>query len=149
MKASTLLMTDDALISAAASTARCVARAREEYHMDPATFASDLTRQDAAILNIQRAWTSVLAMAHQLVRRERLGELQGAIECFERLEQAGWIDGALFQRLKILNAYCHELVQGGQQVRVASVATVVSIHLDDCLIFSSQLLNKDVVLSTA
>ena len=48
-------MADDVLINKAASIERCVARAREEYASDPATFATNLTRQDAAILNIQRA----------------------------------------------------------------------------------------------
>lgn len=34
---------------------RCVARARDEYNAEPETFATNFTRQDAAILNIQRA----------------------------------------------------------------------------------------------
>ena len=48
-------MLDDVLINKAAIIERCVARAREEYLRDPARFAIDFTRQDAATLNIQRA----------------------------------------------------------------------------------------------
>lgn len=47
-------MADDVLLNKAATIERCVARAREEYASDPDTFASNFTRQDAAILNIQR-----------------------------------------------------------------------------------------------
>jgi uncharacterized protein YutE (UPF0331/DUF86 family) len=54
-------MADDVLINKAATMERCVARAREEYARDPATFATDFTRQDAAILNIQRACDAALA----------------------------------------------------------------------------------------
>lgn len=48
-------MLDDVLLNKAATVERCVARAREEFERDPATFTSDLTRQDAATLNVQRA----------------------------------------------------------------------------------------------
>jgi uncharacterized protein YutE (UPF0331/DUF86 family) len=54
-------MADDVLINKAATIERCVRRAREEYARDPATFATDFTRQDAAILNIQRACEAALA----------------------------------------------------------------------------------------
>ena len=47
-------MADDVLINKAATIERCVARARVEYDENPVTFQSDLTRQDAAILNILR-----------------------------------------------------------------------------------------------
>jgi hypothetical protein len=43
-------MADDVLINKAASIERCVARVREEYEKDPATFATDFTRQDSAVL---------------------------------------------------------------------------------------------------
>lgn len=46
-------MVDDVLIHKASSIERYVARAREEYDKDPASFATDFTRQDATILNIQ------------------------------------------------------------------------------------------------
>jgi len=53
-------MVDDVLLNKAATIERCVARAREEYHKDPDTFTADFTRQDAAILNIQRACEAAL-----------------------------------------------------------------------------------------
>lgn len=59
-------MADDVLLNKAATIERCVARAREEYARDPATFARDYTRQDAAILNIQRACEAALDMGQHL-----------------------------------------------------------------------------------
>lgn len=47
-------MADDVLLNKAASVERCVKRAREEYAAST-DFAKDFTRQDAAVLNIQRA----------------------------------------------------------------------------------------------
>lgn len=85
-------MVDDVLLNKAATIERCVARAREEYDKDPATFASDFTRQDAAILNIQRACEAALDMGQHLIRRERLGIPQSARDVFELLARSGWIE---------------------------------------------------------
>ena len=53
-------MHDDVLINKAATIERWVARARKEYFRDPGSFGTDFTRQDAAILNIQRACEAAL-----------------------------------------------------------------------------------------
>ena len=45
-------MVDDVLVNKAAIIERCVARAREEYAAAGDHFATDFTRQDAAVLNI-------------------------------------------------------------------------------------------------
>lgn len=71
-------MADDVLINKAATIERCVKRARQEYTTDPSSFADDFTRQDAAILNIQRACEAALDMGQHLIRREKLG---GAAKC--------------------------------------------------------------------
>ena len=84
-------MVDDVLINKAASIERCVARAREEYQADPAGFADNHTRQDAAILNIQRACEAALDMGQHLIRRDKLGVPQSARDVFALLAQAGWI----------------------------------------------------------
>jgi uncharacterized protein YutE (UPF0331/DUF86 family) len=93
-------MVDDVLINKAAIIERCAARAREEYDRDPASFGSDYTRQDAAILNIQRACEAALDMGQHLIRRERLGVPQSARDVFALLADAGWIEPALADALK-------------------------------------------------
>ncbi|WP_198970754.1 hypothetical protein [Xylophilus sp. ASV27] len=55
-------MADEVLLNKAATIERCVARARQEYADDPAGFSLDFTRQDAAILNIQRACEAALEL---------------------------------------------------------------------------------------
>ncbi len=49
-------MTDEVLAHTAALIERSVSRAREEYAAAGEHFDTDYTRQDAAVLNIQRAW---------------------------------------------------------------------------------------------
>lgn len=93
-------MVDDVVLNKAVSIERCVARARDEYFKDPAGFAEDFTRQDSAILNIQRACEAALDEGHHLVRRERLGVPQGARDVFTLLARGGWIDESLAESLR-------------------------------------------------
>ena len=58
-------MRDDVLINKAATIERCVARAREEFDHDPTTFETNFSRQDAAVMNIQRACEAALDMGQQ------------------------------------------------------------------------------------
>lgn len=74
-------MIEDVLINKAATIERGVKPARGEYARAPATFAADLSRQDAAILSIQRACEAALDMGQHLIRRERLGVPQSARTC--------------------------------------------------------------------
>ena len=55
-------MRDDVLINKAATIERCVARARQEFDHDPTTFETNFSRQDAAVMNIQRACEAALDM---------------------------------------------------------------------------------------
>jgi len=66
-------MADDVLINKAASIERAVARAREEHAGDDANLLVNQTRQDAIILNLQRACESSIDAAMHLVRVHRLG----------------------------------------------------------------------------
>lgn len=82
-------MADDVLLNKAATIERCVAR--EGYTADPVNFSTDFTRQDAAILNIQRACEAALDMGQHLIRREKLGIPQSARDVFTLLAHGKWI----------------------------------------------------------
>ncbi|MEO5341522.1 MAG: DUF86 domain-containing protein [Magnetococcus sp. MYC-9] len=126
-------MVDDVLINKAAIIERCVARAREEYHKNPDTFAEDFTRQDAAILNIQRACEAALDMGHHLIRRERLGIPQGAREVFELLARGGWIALEMAARLKAMVGFRNIAVHDYQTLQLPITVAIITTHLDDML----------------
>jgi len=139
-------MADDVLINKAASIERCVARAREEYASDPATFATNLTRQDAAILNIQRACEAALDMGQHLIRRERLGVPQSARDVFALLAQAGWIDVTLADSLKRMVGFRNIAVHDYQTLHLPITVSIITTHLDEFLQYSSALLRRDSTL---
>lgn len=136
-------MADDVLINKAAVIERCVARAREEYARDPASFATDFTRQDAAILNIQRACEAALDMGQHLIRRERLGVPQSARDVFALLAQGGWIDPALADSLKRMVGFRNIAVHDYQALQLPITVRIITSHLDEFLRFSQAILLRD------
>lgn len=133
-------MVDDVLINKAATIERTVARAREEYLRDPASFATDFTRQDAAILNIQRACEAALDMAHHLIRREKLGIPQSARNAFELLAHGGIIEPTLADSLKRMVGFRNIAVHDYQQLHLPIVVSIITRHLDEFLLYSETLL---------
>ena len=136
-------MADDVLINKAATIERCVARAREEYFSDPASFASNFTRQDAAILNIQRACEAALDMGQHLIRRERLGVPQSARDVFALLAQAGRIELPLAQGLQRMVGFRNIAVHDDKTLQLPITVAIIEKHLDEFLQYSKALLQRD------
>ncbi|MFA6969969.1 MAG: DUF86 domain-containing protein [Gallionella sp.] len=139
-------MADDVLINKAATIERCVRRAREEYAHDPATFATDYTRQDAAILNIQRACEAALDMGQHLIRREKLGVPQSARDVFALLAQGNWITAALAESLKHMVGFRNIAVHDYQTMQLPITVSIIQTHLDEFLQYSQTLLLHDALL---
>ena len=133
-------MADDVLLHKVAVIERCVARAREEYAKDPATFASDFTRQDAATLNIQRACQGCLDAGFMLVRRHRLGAPRSGREVFALLTTAGVLDAGLGTRLQRMAGYRNIATHDYQSLQLPITVDVIEHHLDDFLDFGAVVL---------
>jgi len=136
-------MADDVLLNKAAVIERCVARAREEYATNPASFATNYTRQDAAILNIQRACEAALDMGQYLIRRDRLGVPQSARDVFALLAQGGYIDATLADELKRMVGFRNIAVHDYQALQLPITVSIIEKHLDEFLQYSQAVLLHD------
>jgi uncharacterized protein YutE (UPF0331/DUF86 family) len=136
-------MVDDVLLNKATTIERCVARAREEYDRDPDTFDRDFTRQDAAILNIQRACEAALDIGHHLIRRDGLGLPQSARDVFRLLASAGRIDADLADSLMRMVGFRNIAVHDYQTLHLPMTIKVITKHLDDFLRFSETILKRE------
>lgn len=136
-------MADDVIINKAAVIERCVARARAEYERDKQGFAQDLTRQDAAVLNILRACEAALDLGQHLIRREKLGAPQGARDVFSLLAAGGWIDAELAVTLKRMVGYRNIAVHDYQTLQLPITIAIIEKHLGDFLDLTAQLIRRD------
>ena len=136
-------MVDDVLLNKSAIIERCVHRAREEYQAAGANFATDYTRQDAAILNLQRACEAALDIANHLTRMHKLGIPQSARSAFELLEQGGLIPGSLAEAMKNMVGFRNIAVHDYQSLLLPITERIITQHLDEFLAFTAHLLKQD------
>jgi uncharacterized protein YutE (UPF0331/DUF86 family) len=136
-------MADDVLLNKAATIERCVARAREEYAAAGTQFATDFTRQDAAVLNIQRACEAALDMGHHLIRLNKLGIPQSARQVFDLLAQGGFIPAALAEQLKKMVGFRNIAVHEYQQLLLPITESIITQHLDEFLVFAQTVLQRN------
>ena len=136
-------MADDVVLNKAASIERCVARALEEYEADPQSFTTNFSRQDAAILNIQRACEACLDEGQHIIRRESLGLPQSARDIFTLLAQSGWIDEVLANAMKRMVGFRNIAVHEYQALQLPILLNIIKLHLADFSEFSRCILLKD------
>jgi len=136
-------MADDVLINKAATIERCIARAREEFANDPEGFGISFTRQDAAILNIQRACEATLDMGLHIIRREKMGVTQSARDTFTLLSAAGWIDASSADKMRHMVGFRNVAVHDYQALQLPITLNILNHHLDDFLEFSRHMLRHD------
>ena len=133
-------MADDVLLNKAAAIERAVRRVREEYAGGDRNLLHDQTRQDAIILNLQRACESSIDAAMHLVRVRRLGVPQETRDAFVMLEQAHLIEPQLADRLKKMVGFRNVAIHDYQTLNLEIVRRIVVNHLDDFLAFTQVLL---------
>lgn len=135
-------MADDVLVNKAAAIERAVGRVREEYAGDDRNLVANQTRQDAMILNLQRACESSIDAAMHVVRMQRLGVPQETREAFTLLENAGVIDRDLSDRLKKMVGFRNVAIHDYQKLNLDIVRRIIVEHLDDFLVFTRILLRS-------
>lgn len=132
-------MDDELLARKAGTIARCCQRAREEYDRDPNTFPDDLTRQDAATLNVIRAWEAAIEMGDYVIGTARLGLPQDEREVIALLAEHGWIAPALAEDLKRTGEFCRA-EWDHQAAPLPALVTIVKRGLDDFTDYAAALL---------
>ena len=129
-------MADDVLLNKAAAVERAIARAKEEYAGDDANLFGNQTKQDAIVLNLQRACESTIDAAMHLVRIHRLGIPQDTREAFDLLERAGLVDPSLATRLRRMVGFRNVAVHDYQRLNLEIVKAMLIERLDDFLEFT-------------
>jgi uncharacterized protein YutE (UPF0331/DUF86 family) len=91
---------DEVVLSIAARLERYVARVHEEYNKDPATFTNDISRQEAAIMNIVRSVAAALDIGEHLIRKHKLGAPKSQLDVMDRIATAGFVTVEVADNLK-------------------------------------------------
>ena len=133
---------DEVLLGKAAIIERCLKRIADEYIGHEAELESNFTRQDALVLNLQRACEAAIDAAMHLVRIHRLGIPTESRQAFEMLMKTKRLDPELGQHLTAMVGFRNIAVHAYQEIDMSILRHILSKGVNDLAAFSRQLLKE-------
>lgn len=134
-------MADDVLLNKAAVIERTLRRIAEDYEGAEDLLETDVRRQDAIVLNLQRACQAAIDAGMFLVRKQRLGLPQASREAFVLLEEAGWLPAESSARLQAMVGFRNIALHDYQRLSLPILRSILDHRLDDLRNFARLLVN--------
>lgn len=131
---------DEVLLGKAAIIERCLRRIDEEYRGHEDELATNFTRQDSILLNLQRACEASIDAAMHLVRLHRLGIPTESREGFSLLVRAGLMESELGSHLGAMVGFRNIVVHNYRELDIDIVRNILAHRLDDLRAFAGMLL---------
>ena len=133
---------NDILINKVQSIQRCVARAREEYHLANGNFNQNYSHQDAAILNMTRACEQCIDLGSHIIRIRKMGIPNESKDVFRLLATKQIISLPLADKLQKMIGFRNMVIHEYQRINIDIVIAVIETGLDDLIEFC------DIILRT-
>ena len=127
---------DDVLLAKAAIIERCLLRIHQEYDGHEAELETNFTRQDALMLNLQRACEAAIDGAMHLVRIKRLGIPMESRQAFSLLVSGQVITADLGKSLEGMVGFRNIAVHNYREIDLDIVRHIIAERLDDLLAFA-------------
>lgn len=130
-------MADDVILNKAASIERCLKRIEDEYAGNKQNLVGNQTKQDAIILNLQRACETAIDLAMYVISQRKLGVPQDSRDAFALLQTADILPADLAQRLQRMVGFRNVAVHEYTRLNLDVVLSIITNQLDDFRTFSS------------
>ena len=130
-------MADDVVLNKATSIERCLQRILEEYAGDKQNLVANQTKQDAIVLNLQRACEASIDLAMYVISQRRLGVPQDSRDAFTLLQTAGILPADLATRMQRMVGFRNVAVHEYTRLSLDVVQAIITKQLDDFRTFSS------------
>ncbi len=130
-------MADDVIFNKAASIERCLQRISTEYAGEKQNLIANQTKQDAIILNLQRACETAIDLAMYVVSQRKLGVPQDSRDAFALLQIAGILPVNLAQRMQRMVGFRNVAIHEYSRLNLDIVHTIIAKRLDDFRAYSS------------
>ena len=130
-------MADDVVLNKATSIERCLQRILEEYAGDKQNLVANQTKQDAIVLNLQRACEASIDLAMYVISQRRLGVPQDSRDAFTLLQIAGILSADLATRMQRMVGFRNVAVHEYTRLNFDVVHAIITKQLDDFRTFSS------------
>ncbi|MGB3588898.1 MAG: DUF86 domain-containing protein [Tunicatimonas sp.] len=121
-------MGDDVIINKAATVERCIQRIQEDYDSD---FRTNFTKQDAVILNLERACQACIDIAAHVVKSRKFGIPQTTRDLFVLLAENQLISVELSKNLQGMVSFRNIAVHDYTSLNLDIIVSIVEKHLTD------------------
>jgi len=133
-------MDDDVLLDKIAIVERCIKRIQEEYVSYENELLTNNTKQDAIILNLQRACEAIIDMGLRIIRLKHLDLPQSTRETFIILERSSLISADLSKKLQAMVGFRNIAVHDYTNLNLDIIKSILEKNLDDLLEFNKVVL---------
>ena len=120
---------NDVILNKAKNIERCIARIKEEYLGHESSLESDFSRQDAIILNIQRACEAAIDMAAHIVKQKNLGLPNGRRELFAILAEQKILSKELSTTMQKMVGFRNIAVHDYEELDIEILRFVITFGL--------------------
>jgi uncharacterized protein YutE (UPF0331/DUF86 family) len=122
---------DDVILNKAEIIERCLKRVLEIYDGHPENLRTDQLRQDAIVLNLERACQAAIDLAMRWVRRKSLGIPKESRDAFTLLETAGHIPPPLAASLRRMVGFRNIAIHDYRELDVAVIEKMILANFSD------------------
>lgn len=129
-------MADDVLLNKAQTIEDCIKRIHDEYAGNPDNLRKNQTKQDAIILNLERACQAAIDIGMRVVKLQRLGLPKESRDVFDLLLAKGIISAALCRKMHGLVGFRNTAVHNYKKLDLDIVEAVILKHLGDLQAFA-------------
>jgi uncharacterized protein YutE (UPF0331/DUF86 family) len=127
---------DDVIINKSESILRCIKRIEEDYDDE---FETNYTKQDAIILNIQRAIQQTIDLGAYIVKKKKLGIPKSSKEIFEILEKEGYISKNLSIDLQKMVGFRNLAVHEYTKLKLEILEYIIKEKIWDLKVFVDEI----------
>ena len=124
-------MADSVIVAKTESIRRCIRRIEEDYFGFEEDFKVNFMRQDAVILNLQRACEQVIDLANHLIKIKDLTIPKNSRDSFRVLSEAGIIPDDLGERLERMVGFRNIAVHEYQELDLGIVVSILTKNIND------------------
>jgi len=131
---------DDVVLNKSESIRRCIKRIEEDYDEE---FENSYTKQDAVILNIQRAIQQTIDLGAYIVKKYKLGIPKSSKEIFEILEKERIIDENLSKNLQNMVGFRNLAIHEYTKLKLEIIEYIIKKRIFDCLEFQKRIIEYE------
>jgi uncharacterized protein YutE (UPF0331/DUF86 family) len=131
---------DEILINKKTTINRCIKRIQDDFQDD---FKSNYTKQDAVILNIERACQAAIDMGNRMIRIKNLGLPQSNRDTFLKLEKDGIISAELSKKLQSMAGFRNLAVHDYGSMNIDVIINIIENNLQDLVHFAELMVSQN------